>query len=120
VRCHCGALAEGCALLGYCTGPLASARDREIAEADRAFLRGLFPDHRSASEIVEHAEVVRRELAAVDVAETRRRIAEAARDDARLTRWCDGCGVDVFPVYPTERACVRCGESFEIRQERAA
>lgn len=120
MRCQCGALVEGCALFGYCTGPRASARDRELAEADRAYLRELFPDHRAVEQTMADAARSHRDLVASEAAATQVRVAELAREDARLTRWCASCEVDVFPVYPRERTCVRCGEAFESGRELAA
>lgn len=120
MRCQCGALVEGCALFGYCTGPRASARDRDLAEADRAYLRALFPDCRTVEQTMADAARAQRELAAHEAAASEARVAECARDDARLTRWCASCEADVFPVYPRERTCVRCGEAFESEIEQLA
>lgn len=118
--CQCGALLEGCVLFGYCTGPHASAHDRELAEADRAYLRALFPDHRTVEQTMADAARSQRDLVAIEAAASQARVAELAREDARLTRWCASCEADVFPVYPRERTCVRCGEAFESGLEQLA
>lgn len=119
MRCHCGSpSSDGCADLGYCTGPAASDYDRALAAAASDAAR--VHDHRTVAETIADAERAHRALAAVEAAAARALVAEIARDAARLTRWCAGCGVDVWPVYPRERACVRCGAAWPVREEPAA
>ena len=121
MRCHCGSDdAEGCAELGYCTGSRASAHDRDLAEADRAGQRALVPDHRSVAQVIADAARSHAECVAAEAAATAEHVEAVARDAARWTRWCAGCGVDVWPTYPRERACVRCGAPWPVREERAA
>lgn len=113
MRCACGSGdADGCAELGYCTGPLASEHDRALAEADRAYLRGLFPDCRTVEQVIADAARSHAECVAAEAAATAAHVEAIARDAARWTRWCAGCGVDVCPVYPRETACLRCGAEW--------
>lgn len=89
---------------------------RDAADVEREPMRGpptvaatLAADARAQADAV-----------AAEAAATAAHAEAIARDAARWTRWCAGCGVDVWPVYPRERACVRCGAAWPVREERAA
>lgn len=120
MSCWCGASAEGCTLFGYHVGPLAPAADREQAEEERAFLRRLFPDHRTVEQAIADAERLARAAREREAAATAAEVARVAAEQARWTRWCPSCEACVFPVYPRERTCVRCGEAFESELGLAA
>lgn len=87
---------------------------RDAADVEREPMRGpptvaatLAADARA------HADAV-----AVEAAATAALVAQYERDAESLTRWCEPCGLPVWPTYPRDRWCVRCGAPWA--RERAA
>lgn len=101
-----------------CEAAADEAEAAVIAAADDA--REPRHDPRGVAETLVDAARAHAECVAAEAAATAAHVEAIARDAARWTRWCASCGVDVCPVYPRERACVRCGVAWPVREERAA
>lgn len=101
-----------------CEAAADEAEAAVIAAADDA--REPRHDPRGVAETLADAARAHAECVAAEAAATAALVAQYERDAATHTRWCEPCGLPVWPVYPRERACVRCGEPWPAREERGA
>lgn len=110
MRCVCGSVdADFCVERGYCVGPFASHADRDLADEERVRFVAMTSQLPSAGPTFD------------PTAELHEAAVEAlAIEQARHTRWCVSCEADVFPVYPRQLSCHRCGEAFESELALAA